>query len=105
MTKLLCDYDGELPKDLSQRIEMVVRVQSLRVRYIRIDKTRHGYHMVMDVGNRLGFARTILLQALLGSDWKREAFNSRRANARHIPAFWRERRNVLYYRHYRGLSI
>lgn len=102
---ILVDYDGDIPTDVWKRLEMVSRVQQLRVRWVRFDRTKHGYHMIVNVANRLGFMRTILIQALLGSDWKRETFNSRRALARHIPKFWRERRNVLYVRHFRGIML
>lgn len=105
MTDILCDYDGEIPSDFWNRLEMVVRAQRLNVICIRIDRTRHGYHLILTVSNRIGAVRLVLIQALLGSDWKREAYNSRRAILRGIPAFWRERRNVLYKRHYRGIKL
>lgn len=105
MTDILCDFDGRVPEDLSARLEMVVRVQRLNVNYYRIDRTRHGYHLILNVSNKLGAMRTILIQSLLGSDWKRETYNSRRAMQRNIPSFWRERRNVLYKRHYRRISL
>jgi hypothetical protein len=51
-------------------------------------------------------ARVITLQAVLGSDWKREAFNSARViRTRNVPAFWRRRLNVLYVRHIRGVAL
>lgn len=102
---ILCDFDGELPEDLNARLEMVARVQRLHVRWYRIDRTKHGYHMVVNVTGRIGMLRTVLIQSLLGSDWKRETFNSRRAMLKGLPAYWRSRFNVLYHRHFREISV
>jgi hypothetical protein len=106
MTFLKCDFDGAIPADVSARLEMVVRLHRLTVDWIRVDRTRRGYHMVIRVRQRVALARVILLQAILGSDWKREAFNSSRVvRTRNVPAFWRRRINVLYSRHYRGVEL
>lgn len=104
MAKILCDFDRPIPRDFSKRLAMVVSVHRLRVRYVRVDKTEHGFHVVVSVVGRLPLLRCVALQAILGSDWKRELFNSRRAFAwRNVPPFWRERSNVLYGRHFRGV--
>jgi hypothetical protein len=105
-TYLRCDYDGRIPRDMWTRLEMVARLHRLRVRWLRVDRTQHGYHIVICVSNRIALPRQILLQALLGSDWKREAFNSARVlRLRDVPTFWRRRVNVLYLRHYRGVTL
>lgn len=105
MTEIKCDFDGDMPRDFAKRLGMVVRFQRLRVVHVRIDRTRHGWHVVVVVLNRVAFPRLVMLQAILGSDWKRELFNSRRALAwRRVPAFWRTRANVLYERHYKGVT-
>lgn len=89
-----------------RRLTFVARVHRLAVRFIRYVRTRRGWHVVIGVAGRVSMVRVILLQALLGSDWKRESFNSRRALAwRHVPAFWRVRANVLYTRHARGVRL
>jgi hypothetical protein len=104
--RIYCDYDGRIPADVSQRLQMVVRVERLRVQYVRFDRTRHGYHMVVAVSNRLSPYRLVMIQLLLGSDWKREAFNAQRVKRlRDLPAFWRARWNVLYHTHYRRVSL
>lgn len=107
MTYLRCDYDGRIPRDvMAARLVMVARLHRLRVRWVRFDRTRNGYHMVVNVAQRVALSRVILLQALLGSDWKREAFNSARVlDTRNVPLFWRQRVNVLYIRHYRGVTL
>ena len=104
VTTLKLDYDGTFPRDFDVRLALAARVHRLTVTLVRIDRTRHGYHVVIVVRQRVAFTRVILLQAVLGSDWKRELFNSRRACAwRRVPAFWRDRANVLYTRHYRSV--
>lgn len=99
------DFDGRFPRDFARRLAFVTRLHRLRVVLERIDRTEHGWHVLLYVRRRLAYSRTVLLQALLGSDWKRETFNSRRANVwRYVPAFWRSRGNVLYTRHYRRVT-
>lgn len=108
MTLLKCDYDHGWPQDFAARLEMVARYQRLHVEYVRIERSGsgRGFHVVVAVRGRVAFARIVLLQALLGSDWKRELFNSRRALAwRHVPEFWRKRANVLYKRHTKGVDL
>jgi hypothetical protein len=108
MIVLKCDYDtARFPAGVWQRIGMVSRVHRLRVDYVRIDKTRNGWHVLVGVrGRPVSPVRLVLIQALLGSDWKRELFNSRRALvSRRVPTFWRGRMNVLYTRHHRGVIV
>jgi len=108
VTLLKCDYDGRLPVDFTQRLEMLARYQRLRVEYLTVERSGsgRGFHVVVCVRNRMAFVRVVLCQALLGSDWKRELFNSRRALAwRHVPEFWRVRGNVLYKRHRKGVHL
>lgn len=102
MTLLLCDYDGRLPGNLFFRLRMIGQVYDVRVKWVRIDRTRHGFHVVAALTGRMPFHRIVTLQSVLGSDWKRELYNSRRAVAwRNVPALWRRRANVLYSRHER----
>ena len=104
MTILKCDYDGRMPAAFVARVLFVCRVHRCPVQLVEIRKTTRGYHALITVSGRISFARVVLLQAVLGSDWKRELFNSRRATAwRNVPAFWRPRANVLYGRHYRSV--
>lgn len=106
LTRLMCDFDGALPDDFAQRLVVVVAAHRLRVECVSYRKTRRGWHVVVTVRQRVAFWRVVLLQALLGSDWKRETFNSRRATAwRRVPPFWRSRANVLYLRHHRSVSL
>jgi hypothetical protein len=102
---LKCDYDGAIPADVWVRLEMVARLHRLPVAWVRFDRTRRGYHMVVRVARRVDLRRVVQLQTVLGSDWKREAFNSARAWRANVPAFWRRRLNVLYARHLRGVAL
>jgi hypothetical protein len=104
MTTLKLDFDGAVPRDLLDRMRFVLRVHRLPVDVWSLRRTRRGWHVTIEVRRRVAFSRVVLVQALLGSDWKRETFNSRRAIAwRHVPAFWRQRANVLYRRHERSV--
>lgn len=102
MSVLMLDYDGAMPRDLPARLTMAVKVHRLTVLTVCYHRTQRGWHVIVHVRQRIAMMRVIALQAALGSDWKREMFNSRRAVAwRYIPRYWRNRVNVLYERHYR----
>lgn len=102
MTLLYLDIDGPLPAGWMDRIVWACRVWGWPIEAIRIDRTRHGYHVVVGVRRRLAAARIVAAQAILGSDPKREAYNLMRvARLGQVPRFWRTRWNVLYVKHYR----
>lgn len=107
MTELKLDFDSErLPEDFVDRLGMLVRLFNLRIVATSYCRTRHGWHVVVLVNRSCSFLRVVAFQVLLGSDWKREAFNLRRATKwRDVPPFWRERANVLYRRHYRSVEL
>lgn len=106
MTRILCDFDGRLPRDLTARLSFVARALELRVAYYRIDKTRHGFHVIVECGARLSPVEIVLTQTLLGSDWKRETFNARRVRLlKQYPRFWGKRWNVLYGTHTRNVAL
>ena len=107
MTELKLDFDAPtVPRDFVNRLTMLVRLHRLTVVATCYRQTRHGWHVRIVLAQRIAFARVVCLQAILGSDWKREAYNSRRAlNWRTVPPFWRQRANVLYRRHYREIAL
>lgn len=106
MVTLKVDYDGRIPARCLERVAVVCRVHRLRVVAVAFRRTAHGYHMTVEATGRVSFMRQVLIQSLLGSDWKREMYNSRRAVAwRNVPPFWRARANVLYTRHYHEVEI
>jgi hypothetical protein len=52
-------------------------------------RTKRGYHVELLAHIRLTSSRMVALQAILGSDYRREAFNLFRAQALPFaPAFW-----------------
>lgn len=107
MTELKLDFDNEtVPTDFMDRLRMLVRLELFRVVAISYRRTAHGWHVRVLLSRRVGFSRLVAFQAILGSDWKREAYNIRRAkNWRDVSPFWRKRANVLYSRHYRSVAI
>jgi hypothetical protein len=106
MTQVKCDFDGRLPRDLRDRIGLVTRLLRWRVLWVRYDRTARGWHVTVAVAPRVSLMRVILAQALIGSDWRRELYNMRRASEwRWLPPYWRARVNVLYRSHVRGVRI
>lgn len=107
MTHLLLDFDGALPRDLYARVSgSCTRLWGWTVEGMRIDRTRRGWHVVVALRERVAPALVVAAQAILGSDPNREAFNLMRVRRlRTQAAFWRERFNVLYSRHSRGVVL
>lgn len=102
----MLDFDGPAPDGLADRLALVARLHRVRVRCVRYDRTRHGWHVVVWLSRRLSLGRVVLLQALLGSDWKRELFNSVRVTRLHgVGPMWRDRTNVLFTRHTRSVHV
>lgn len=100
MTEIKLDYDGEPPKDLMERLGFVRRLLSLgRLGPVVVTCTRRGFHVETSCARELDQTAVAAVQAILGSDFRRETFNLARALVlRRAPAFWRTRSNVLYAR-------
>jgi len=60
---------------------VVLRLAGLRWRWCQSERTRRGWHMVIRLVGDLEPAELVALQALLGSDRKREALNIMRVIA------------------------
>ena len=96
--KILCDFDQPAPPP-TRGIWRVLRIVGVRPRYIRYDRTRHGWHVVIGLTMSLTGAELIAIQAILGSDYKREALNLMRLISMRVhPAstYWIERSNILF---------
>lgn len=68
---------------------------------LRRYRTKRGWHVELYSNLYLKPAESVALQAILGSDFKREAFNLFRAHRLSLaPAFWRAlpRWNILHAR-------
>lgn len=99
MSLLKVDIDGPLPKDMDVRIAWVMRSLSWPVRWVSYYKTRHGWHVEVSVSRSLHMWRIIAAQSILGSDYRRETFNLKRAAQwRSLPVSSRKRLNVLFTR-------
>lgn len=100
----MLDYDVSVPDDFLYRVRLLTHVMDWRVRSTRIDRTRRGYHAIIELRESVPFIEIVAAQAILGSDPRREAFNLRRARtiaAGGVPAFWIARANTLYGAHER----
>lgn len=71
---VLCDYDHSHPPGIPE-VMARLRVCRLSPVFLRYDKTQHGFHIVLKVKEPLGPWETLALQAILGSDPRREAMN------------------------------
>lgn len=90
---VLCDYDG--PPIRLPRLAVLVRLMALRPLWVRYERTRRGWHVVLRVRERLRLTETVSVQAILGSDPYREAFDF--ARARTAPnSWWAARANLLF---------
>lgn len=78
----------------------VCRIVGLRPIWIRSDRTRRGWHVVIALRERLEPAELVALQACMGSDRRRETLNLLRViGMRRSPirsTFWHTRWNLLY---------
>ena len=73
----------------------------IRPDYFMLHRTRKGWHIVVSLNTRLTPPETIALQAILGSDIKREALNMARwmgvrKKYNSLPKFWKERWNLMF---------
>lgn len=100
MTQLKLDVDSPRCPALLDRVRWVARWLHWSVQYIEYRRTRRGWHVIITVRQRVTPFCVVAVQAILGSDWRRETFNLvrvRTMRARRLPRFWRDRFNVLYH--------
>ena len=104
LTFLKLDFDGPLPREFFFRLVHCSRLWRWPLAGVRYDRTRHGWHVIVGVEKALPSLAIVAAQAVLGSDPKREAFNLMRIQ--YPPCgFWRDRWNVLYESHARGVRV
>lgn len=98
--------DGDSPRYPARwffRAQWLARRMGWRIVYQAMSRsTNGGWHGELGIAGRVPMLQVIAAQAIIGSDWAREAYNLRRATS---PAFaasplWRQRTNVLYERHF-----
>lgn len=94
----MLDFDFRRVPRLSS-IWAVCRIVGLRPIWIRTDRTRKGWHVVIRLRQSLSNAEIVAAQAIMGSDNRREALNLMRAIAirqRDPGPTFRDRWNLLY---------
>lgn len=98
--KLFIDRDNRhVPKLVS--ILATLRKCNVRVVWVCLTRSRHGWHVVVYLANSYPLAERIGLQLLCQSDRAREIFNLRRAisTRKNDPGtFWKRRANILFER-------
>jgi hypothetical protein len=100
MVRLKVDYDtSRLPARLAARIGHCVSAAGLRVEWWSLYRTARGWHLQVECRGRAQPFAIVALQAMLGSDWKREAFNIGRVRGlRYADPATRNGWNILFRR-------
>lgn len=94
----MSDFDtGASPPRYEQRLNHLAHHTGLRPIWQELDRTRHGWHLIVKWNRRLQPAEIIAIQAILGSDYKREIHNLMRAMSGGVRSILgAERWNLLY---------
>jgi hypothetical protein len=94
------DYDrARLPADCYRRVCATLRWLRLRPVCMVLRRTARGWHLKVRLTRRVSPLVVVALQAILGSDPRRETFNLIRARAlRRAPRQYRSRYSVLFRR-------
>lgn len=93
------DYDGPFPDEFQDRCAFVFSTLGIRVVEMgRVVSPRgNGHHVMVKLNTGIPALAAVAIQAILGSDWRRETYNLGRALVlADAPAFWQFRWNVLY---------
>ena len=105
--ELLCDFDFPHDRYRQRRgprlgpLWVTLRTCQLRPQHVEYRRTRKGWHVVIRVRHALEPAEQVAVQAVLGSDRRREGLNLMRVLCmRRMGAdrFWRIRWNLLFAR-------
>jgi hypothetical protein len=95
---LLCDFDFARGPSL-RPMWVTLRTCALRPRFIEYARTRRGWHVVIGLREPLQPAEQVALQAVLGSDRRREGLNIFRVlsmRRKGASDFWQARWNLLF---------
>ena len=89
--------DFEILSKQSKEIRWTLDTLNLTLQDYQQYETAKGYHLVLEIKEPLEPLCIVLLQALCGSDLRRETFNMARVlKLSDAPTFWQTRWNVLY---------
>ena len=93
--ELRLDFDGPIPRGFEQTLAWVLWQVRRRMVAWWCRRTRHGWHVGIVLTRGVAALEAIALQAILGSDPRRETFNVAKVRTRRgRKAHW----NVLYER-------
>lgn len=100
------DFDFARPERKSPKLRPlfhVLRMVGLRPSRstVCLERSRHGWHVIIPLSEKLTEAEMVALQMALGDDRKRGALNLMRALAirkgcNGVTPFWARRWNILY---------
>lgn len=92
---IMCDYDTPTAPGFLEftKVFHTLGITPISVRY---DRTKRGWHVVIVLPRDLHKCATVALQAILGSDPRRETLNLMRALSTNMDRFASQRWNVLF---------
>lgn len=93
--QLLCDFDRRRAPTL-RRLFALCHTLQIAPRSIRLDRTARGWHMLVELPRAFEPAALVAMQAILGSDHRRERLNLMRVLSRNRSRFARRRWNILF---------
>lgn len=70
----MCDYDTKKAPSL-ESVWRLSKLLGIRPVWIRMDRTVRGWHLIVEWSRRFRPIEIVCIQAVLGSDLKRETFN------------------------------
>lgn len=88
-----CDYDGKFFPSLP-RISRLAQMLQMKPVWMRQDRTRHGWHLVIEWNRKLTRLEQVAIQCVLGSDLQRESYNLARVMSGKCSHRW----NLLFER-------
>lgn len=95
----------DIDRNNIQWLNLMSRIRTFRgllnPEYFMLQRTRKGWHIIIVFDRELLPPEIIALQAILGSDLKREALNMTRwlgvrSKYNKLPKFWQNRWNLLF---------
>jgi hypothetical protein len=104
VTLLKLDFDGRIPRGFLYRLRHCMHLWRWKVEGVRYDRTRRGWHVLVGIRQAITPPLVVAAQAVLGSDPARESYNLMRVQ-RPRRGFFRDRWNVLYKSHSRGVTL
>jgi hypothetical protein len=98
VTYIKIDIDSrELERAVFQRLDVICAVLTLHRKALCVTRTRHGWHVIVQVSETIHPQGIVAIQAICGSDWRRETYTLQKARRLHaVDAYWRDRFNTTY---------